>query len=351
MGARFSRLVVTASMVSIGLVGTSGPAMAAEAPTSSPVVAIENSGSVQTVPDTTELTGVACVNASSCEAVGFNAFWGVSVHTRSGIPGKAVQVTTINAWAFGIACVGTSVCEAVGWDENPPTTPEGAVAELNIPYPGSDFGTVVAGTATLLGVACKAITCEAVGQNSAGVGVVVPNAFGNPTPPVVVPGTNYLTGVACPSVTTCIAVGQNSSHHGVVLPVTYGVPGTAIAVPKTVTLVGIACHGPSMCEAVGKDSNGSGVAVSITSGSPGAPVVVPSTTSLNGIACHSATACDAVGESTSHRGLAVPVTSGTPGTSRTWSSVGDLSGVTCPSATFCEAVGTANSPTGVVVTW
>jgi hypothetical protein len=349
MGAGISRLLVATSVVLVGLIGTSRPA--AEALQASPNAAVGMNATVQTVPDTSELTGVACLNARSCEAVGFNAFWGVSVHTKSGIPNKATQVTTINAWADSITCIGTSVCEAVGWDQNPPTTPEGAVATLNIAYPASDYGTAVSGSANLFGVACVAVTCEAVGRDSAGMGVLVPNVFGSPTSPVQVPGSAYLSGIACPSPTTCIAVGQDSSHHGVVIPITYGVPGTAVTVAKSVDLAGIACDGATTCEAVGKNSSGVGVVDTITAGNPGAPVVVPGSNSLFGVACDSATTCVAVGQSTSHRGLAVTLTSGSLGTSRMWPSVIDLSGIACPSATFCEAVGAATSTSGVVVTW
>jgi hypothetical protein len=129
---------------------------------------------------------------------------------------------------------------------------------------------VVSGTSVLQGVACpsattfSATTCEAVGSNSLGQGMVVPITNGSPGTAQAVSGTIYaLQGVACPSGTTCEAVGYNSSFQGAVVPVTNGTPGTAQAVSGTSQLFGVACPSATTCEAVGFHL-GQGVAVTIT---------------------------------------------------------------------------------------
>jgi len=70
---------------------------------------------------------------------------------------------------------------------------------------------------------------------------------GIPDSPVVVPGTELL-GVACPSATTCEALGDNFSGDGVVVPITSGIPGGAVVVPGT-ELLGVACPSATTCEA------------------------------------------------------------------------------------------------------
>jgi peptidoglycan/xylan/chitin deacetylase (PgdA/CDA1 family) len=112
---------------------------------------------------------------------------------------------------------------------------------------------------------------------------------------VVVPGTAMLSGTVCPTATTCEAVGENSLGQGVLVPIINGTPGGAQVVPGTANLRGVACQTATTCEAVGENSLGQGVLVPIINGTLGGAQVVPGTASLSGVACPSATTCEAAG--------------------------------------------------------
>ena len=212
----------------------------------------------------------------------------------------------------------------------------------------------VSGAVILYGVACPtAATCEAVGANASGQGVVVPITSGTPGTAKVVssPQDNFLSleGVACPTATTCEAVGFTAFFgNGAVVPITSGNPGTAQVVSGTVNLDGVACPTATTCEAVGTQ----GEVVPITNGTPGTVQVVSGTGFLDGVACPTATTCEAVGWDTygdNEEGVVVPVTNGAPGTAQVVSGPSILYGVACPTATTCEAVGEIASGQGVVV--
>ena len=206
----------------------------------------------------------------------------------------------------------------------------------------------VSGIGPLFSVACPTTTlCEAVGQNEALQGVVVPINSGIPGSPQPVPSIAILFGMACPTATTCEAVGERSTSDGggVVVGITRGLPGSPQTVSGNSALVSVACHSSSTCEAVGIVPP---VGVLIRAGLPGSPQGLSGTESLGDVACPTATTCDAVGESSSG-GVIVPITDGTLGSPQAVPGTADLSGIACPTATTCEAVGYNSSFEGVAV--
>ena len=81
------------------------------------------------------------------------------------------------------------------------------------------------------------------------VGNVVPASVSTTTQ--VVSGISVLNGVACASATTCEAVGVNSLGQGVVVPITNGTPGVAQVVSGAFELRSVACPSATTYEAVG----------------------------------------------------------------------------------------------------
>ncbi|MCW2787554.1 MAG: cell surface receptor protein [Marmoricola sp.] len=214
----------------------------------------------------------------------------------------------------------------------------------------------VADSGDLSAVSCPSATvCEAVGENSAGQGLVTTITNGVPGPVDVVPSAQQLSGIACPTATDCTAVGI-SSNVGIVLPISNGVPDVARAVSGTTDLRAVACPSAQLCVAVGFDTASQGVVVPLNAGSAGNPQSVSGTNGLLAVDCATTTTCQAVGaapnSSNSYAlGAVVAITNGTPGPLQIVPG-GELTllGVSCPDATTCEAVGSDNaSPTGITV--
>jgi hypothetical protein len=69
----------------------------------------------------TVLQGVACRNATTCEAVGVNEvnflFHGVVVPISEGTPGTS-QAVSGTAKLYGVACASAITCEAVGFNSS-----------------------------------------------------------------------------------------------------------------------------------------------------------------------------------------------------------------------------------------
>ncbi len=314
------------------------------------VAAPASASTVQVVPGTFLLEGVACPSATTCVAVGYNSLpitsggpstpEGVVVPITKGVPGTP-QMVPGTFILSGVACSSATTCEAVGSN--------GVVVPITNGTPGT--AKTVPGAGFLDGVACpSATTCEAVGGN-----VVVTITNGAPNTPQVVPGAGFLDDVACPSATTCEAVGETDSltaptgTQGVVAPITNGTPGSAQVVPGTAFLGGVACPSAT-CEASGANASlqegvvvYQGIVVPITNGTPGTAQVVPI---IGGVACPSASTCEIVAGN-----IVVPITNGTPGIPQMVSGVEsiELGALACPIPTKCVAVGINASGQGVGV--
>jgi hypothetical protein len=257
-----------------------------------------------------------------------------------GVPGSPEPIHGADLQA--IACTGGGVCEAVGQNS--------AQLAVVVQLVNGDPGPVmpVGPKIYALGaVACPSATiCEAVGTDQ---GAVVPITSGAPGPVQGAPGVGIFAGLACPSATTCQAVGVSPSEHGLIVPINNvnGVPVPAPPEPESgaVELLSIACASATSCEAVGgfgPSHAHEGVVESITNGIPGTAHVVSGVGFFSGVACPDATTCEAVGirEATRHKpakGVLVPIVNGSPGAAETMPQI--FSTLACPSTTTCDAIG------------
>jgi hypothetical protein len=221
----------------------------------------------------------------------------------------------------------------------------------------------------LNGIACHGHdNCVAVGSDSSGEGVVVPITDGIPGTAELVPGTNTLSAVSCPTTTFCIAVGEGPFQPGVgpaqaggaIVPIKDGQEGGALIVqgegaPNTtagLTLYGVGCSTANNCWAGGADNLYGGVIMPIKNGYPGSEQTVAPEGPILSVACRLVN-CIAVGQAsglTSSYGIVVFDLGSTPLNEGDPAGVSDLYGVACRSTTNCDVVGTNTGGTeGVVV--
>jgi hypothetical protein len=181
--------------------------------------------------------------------------------------------------------------------------------------------------------------------------------------PLIVPASQQLTAIACPTSTNCLAVsnGTSTGVNAVVVPITNGKPGVAIPVPtsmdapagETVDLDSIACVSVTTCYAAGEllwNGNNEGAVVTITNGIPSAPEQAGDIRwSLSDIACSDGGTCEAVGSDGGGYGEAIPVTNGIPGPSSLVQQSTYLYSVLCFSGNSCDAFGGTANSTSVMV--
>jgi Bacterial Ig-like domain (group 3)/Fibronectin type III domain len=307
----------------------------------------------QMVAGTSMLSDIACVDASTCLAVGetgqSHSTRGAFVLIQGGKAGPAVDQPG-TAELTGVACPNASRCELVGNDD----TGDHGAAVWTSPDGVPERASEVSASSALNGIACSsATTCFAAGRGNAGGGVVVRITDGLPGSSWQVANTSSLSSIACPTATTCFAVGANSTTTaGIVVRITSGGPGAAEAIPGTSTLSGIACRSTTTCLVVGAatDHRG-GVLVPLLSGEPG-PAEGFAAADFSGIGCPTTTTCLAVGSGNPGpgTGAVVPVVANTPGSPQLISGANSLDGLACPSASLCEAVGrNSNGGRGVLV--
>ena len=318
-------------------------------------------GTVQPVPGTAGLSGIACLDESSCDAVGYNgssgsSLAGVVMPVTNGTAGSAQTVPGTTS-VVGIACPSSAACLAVGSDASAFFSSAGIVVPVT--NGAVDSAQPIPGTFGLFGIACPSSSdCiaagDALGTSNSFVGVLVPLTNGTAGDPQEVPGTTHLSGVACPSSTTCFAVGNSGSRGsvvGVVVPLTNGLAGSPQTVPGTTMLRGVACSSSAVCYAVGLGSDG-GVIVSLTNGIAGNVQSVPGTFDLSTLACPSGTSCFAAGAGNpggSRVGVIVSVADGTADSPQPIPGTVGLSDIACSSGTTCVAVGDlSNSNTSFV---
>ena len=276
-----------------------------------------------------QLSGVSCVQAASCYAVG-------SSQTTAGVGVPLAESWNGTAWTI-----------------------------LSTPYPTG------ATDSALLGISCVAANaCTAVGSydNSAFTQLALVEMWNGTTWPIqTTPDPSgwhdsMLTAVSCVSVSTCVTVGNDRNAVGTAVVLaglwngkrwtTQFPPDPAVAVQSV--LSGASCTSTTACTAVGNELdggsdsgmiaeswNGSAWSLQSTSDPPGA-----SQSALAAVACVSTATCTAVG-SQSVNGVEETLVEAWNGS--TWTeqttpnpvgSLGDrLSGVSCPSPGWCTAVG------------
>lgn len=123
-----------------------------------------------------ELLGVACPTVTTCEAVGYEFprpapsiyAEGIVVHITNGVA-DGTQITSEPSTLFGVACADATTCEAVGYGSSTGTIISGVLQGVVVPIISGTVGATrfVSGfdrRLALDGVACpNATTCEAVG--------------------------------------------------------------------------------------------------------------------------------------------------------------------------------------------
>jgi hypothetical protein len=282
------------------------------------------------------LSGVSCVSATACTAVGFDD------SNNVGAPGGIPLAEQWNGVGWSIQSIPTPIGPPL------PTIPGGG------PVPESQLN----------GVSCTSTTaCIAVGSfvDSAGRGAPLVERWDGaswsiqttPTPPGV--SDSMLWGVSCASTTACSAVGSSDNRTGTRFTVAEQWDGVRWSIQTTPTstaatdtnLNAVSCISPTACTAVGTSSglalaerwNGTRWSIQTTPNIKGAPP-------LEGVSCSSIDACTAVGSSPTlaerWNGVRWAIQM-TPSPVRR---IASLSGVSCPSSTVCGAVGDSENHDG-----
>jgi hypothetical protein len=344
--------------VVLGLLGALVPAAAPGAaqaadPTWSVVHSPDRSG-----PSYGSLSGVSCVSASSCFAVGNWVAKGAEQHTLAeswnGSSWKIVPSPddgTLSSSLAGISCVSASFCVVVGSYEAGSSFGDASAETLVESWNGSAWSIVTSASqaGSLAGVSCvSASFCVAVG------GDLIETWNGSTWSVVSSPGQagNVLSAVSCSAADSCMAVGYSPGTVNSTLAGSWnGSTWSVVPSPSPDSggdgsvLTGVSCISASSCTAVGgNDGNPATTLIETWNGSTWSVVTSPSQAgSLAGVSCVSASFCVAVGDDL------IETWNGS-----TWSvaspSGADLSGVSCLSASACTAVGIGGSGT-LVESW
>jgi hypothetical protein len=330
-----------------------------------------------------QLQGVSCVSAANCWAVGYNgtdvfAFktlaehWNGSTWRIVATPDTSGQPSNVLS---GISCVSASSCIAVGYSISPQDTTS-ALADLwnGVSWSESEPSVENSSGSELSSVYCwSGDDCMAVGsyRNAGGARVPLIERWRVATGEVGwfqeattdPPGTavSTLTSVSCFTLDFCAAVGSFENSSNVFVPLAERWNGTiwklgVAAAPNSMSgyLDAVSCAGTSSCQAVGysgPNAVGYSALAESWNGTKWSLVTMPSHTGSsgtfpNGIACKKQVSCVAVGYWSSSAGLRV-ATESWNGT--TWHTVSApdvrgaqddvLNGVSCSSTSVCAAAG------------
>lgn len=332
------------------------------------------------------LSGVSCISATACSAVGNignppgnqptlaerrdGATW--SVQPTPNPTGAATS------WLLSVSCTSPTACTAVGYySTNIYHSSGGTLAERwngvswtiqPTPNPAG------AATSYLSGVSCTSPkACVAVGFSTVSPGQYVTlverwngvdwSIQASPSPTALVGAVlsgSSLFGVSCTSSSACTAAGDsyNKSEDEVPLVERWnGVNWSLQATPNIDGLFeGVSCASPGVCMAVGVQSDDNvrsgetaktlaerwnGVSWSLqATPNPGGRQVA----SFNGVSCPSTTVCTAVGSSTDFAGTSYTLAERRQGNSWSMQTTtpqpdSEFEGVSCPSISRCTAVG------------
>jgi hypothetical protein len=218
---------------------------------------------------TIDLTGVSCVSAAACTAVGYRYLSSGTIETFAeswnGIKWSVVPSPSPASANFlnGVSCVSASACTAVGYDYETPSAQRTLVESWNgtawsvVPSPNRPGGNV------LDGVSCVSATaCTAVGYHGDRLSTRALIESWNGTTWSLVTSPNPgepvddLFAVSCPSATACAAVGKYD-NHGVEQTLAESWNGTKWSVAPSPSpgindfFYGVSCASGSACMAVG----------------------------------------------------------------------------------------------------
>jgi hypothetical protein len=222
-----------------------------------------------------DLTGISCINADACTAVGWYAsddslaeVWNGSNWAVQPTPNPADSVSTI---LTGVSCLSDGTCVAVGYYD----TESGQALPLSEVWSGGDWSIVsppslTGSTSTqLFNVSCVSDTdCTAVGVYNSDLGMaeVFNGALWTVESTAHPKGAvdNQLNTVSC-SGATCVAVGSYSTSSGTTKTMAESSTGTTWKILKTQngkgdtynSLWGLSCTSGTSCLATGFKYNGS----------------------------------------------------------------------------------------------
>ncbi len=333
-----------------------------------------------------ESSGVSCVTASFCAAVGSY------VQTTSIETGGSVSKTLIESWngtawsrvtspdqyqhnnaLNAVSCPSASSCTAVGTfvtsnGEHTQTLVESwngsAWSKVTSPNNGS-----IRESNALVGVSCvSASFCAAVGSDFPGSSnpqTLIESWNGSAWSIVPSPATGFsgsLSAVSCVSASFCTAAGFYTPSEGspvqTLVETWNGSSWSVVSSPNSGTgdeLAGVSCVSASFCTAVGQAAGSTlveswnGSAWSIVS----SPDNGTTSNSLDSVSCSSASSCAAVGSYQAASGVSLTLAESWDGTA--WSIVtspnptagnNGLLGVSCLSASSCTAAGDSYTASG-----
>jgi hypothetical protein len=293
-----------------------------------------------------------------------------------GLAGPAAAAAPVADRLTGVACLSAKNCVAVGADQNKPAPLaevwNGAAwhkTAVSLPVKGS-IGTLdsVACPAVKFGVHCVAVGGFLVATESAFSLIATWNGKAWTSKQAPGPVGTRLAAVSCPTVNDCVAVGDfvSNPNAGISVPfsvVWNGHSWSRVKIPAPAgggfsNLFGVSCGSATFCVAVGQDSPAKGnprVLIERWNGHAWSIMKAPPLGTFNdpipeSVSCPSAKSCLLVGSGTTAKGLAVfaeawngavwSVTSAVPwpkGTKNPW-----LNGVSCAAPGRCVADGYVN---------
>jgi hypothetical protein len=373
-----ARFALGAALAGAGLQAVTGTALAQ--PAGWTVVPSPSPNS--TVDQGDNLTSVSCLSGTDCVAVGTQGDSRVGVaplierwNGTAWLVQKLPGFTPVYEDLSGVSCVSADDCLAVGTGSFAPAAETLFVFWNGTQWLVHDNETVLG--ADLSGVSCpSADFCVTVGTRppaqGRGVATLIESGtfdtgFGAVTSPNPAPYWNQLTGVSCVSDSDCVAVGwtihsTTTQKRKTLIESWNGTSWSVVRSPNrnshtdTNQLNGVSCLSATDCVAAGSSQglktgpartlietwNGSSWSIT-RSANKGATV----DNRLNGITCVTATDCAAVGDS-GDRTLAeswdgtawTVVPSGNKGPANSANTANRLAGVSCePMGATCVAVG------------
>jgi len=211
-------------------------------------------------PDWDYLYGVGCTTKSECKAAGEDAYLGGIV-----VPLTTEEVQGVDDYRMnGASCFAKNYCIATGASEPESGGPNSGIAVGGKVGQTKGWAEWDAGS-SLNGAGChsdNSDSCVAVGSNTKGnKGVVLSIVNLTQAKAENVPGVTGLNGVACEGASYCVAVGQNSAGEGVLVGFTGNRVGATVPVPGTSQLVAVGCASNMSCIAVGSDDSDEAVLV------------------------------------------------------------------------------------------
>ena len=272
------------------------------------------------------LSGVSCSSAGACMAVGEEedgegAHVTLAESSSGGGEWRALEMPGVagarESHLSGVSCVSASACVAVGGYLDG----EGKLLALAESWSGTEWSITKAPpspkgarSSVLRGVSCSSVTaCVAVGEyeNGEGVEFTLVESWNGKAWTIESSwngADSSFRGVSCSSASACTAVGSfKTGEQELTLVERFN--GTAWTFQFSANrssrdfLSGVSCVSASVCTADGWYLNGEGVAVMLAERWNGTEWQVQSTpgpegaksSALGGISCASATACTAVG--------------------------------------------------------